>query len=300
MAEPRAAIAAEARVAPSLAALGCAPATGEVVLLSGGRSGAQVFRVETGGQRAVLKVTEDPGWRQPALRELALYQSADRGRTAFRPALLAARYDGEVVRLLLAAHEPYPPAPALVEDDWLAVAARLGQLHRLPLPPGEWRRPRTMDSPAAVAAALRGWDGHGWSAVATRAARRLADADDPGPGPVLAHGDCHLGNLVRGPDGGPLWVDWQEVGLGSGLGDLVFLWQRAEFDGARPPRAAMTASYADARGLRLDRSLRSALDAVELRLLLIAWPAFLSHGSEAGRQVMAGRLTELASGGDPG
>lgn len=299
MAEPRPPVAEEDPVARSLAVLGCGQAAGEVVLLSGGRSGAQVFRLDVGGQQAVLKVTGDPGWRQRALAELALYRSPG-PRAAFRPALLAAGDDGAVVRLLLAAHEPYPPARALVADAWLAVAAGLGQLHRLPLPPGRWRRPRDADSQSAVAGAVAAWERHGRADVAARAARRLAVVSGPGPGPVLAHGDCHVQNLVRGPGDRPCWVDWQEVHLGSGLGDLVFLWQRAEFDGGRPPRAAMREVYADARGLRRDRHLRSALDAVELRLLLLAWPPFLGYGSEEGRQVLAGRLEELASAADPG
>ncbi|GAA1433142.1 hypothetical protein GCM10009616_24440 [Microlunatus lacustris] len=300
VAEPGTPPAAEALVADSLAALGWPPAVGEVVLLAGGRSGAQVFLVETASRRVVLKVTEDPGWRRPALRELAVYQTEDRVRAAFRPRLLAAQDDGAAVRLLLAAHEPYPPARELGEDDWLAVAAGLGQLHRLPLPPGRWPGPPGRPTSQAVAAALREWDRHGWSGVAARAARRLAAATGTGPGPVLAHGDCHVGNLVRGPGGRPCWVDWQEACLGSGLGDLVFLWQRAEFDGARPPRTAMTSTYAGARGVRLDDGLRSALDGVELRLPLLSWPAFLGYGSGAGRQVMGDRLAELASRTDPG
>jgi len=110
---------------------------------------------------------------------------------------------------------------------------------------------------------------------------------------VLSHGDCHLQNLLRGPGGRPLWIDWQEVCLGTGLEDLVFLWQRAEFEGVQPPRDDMTAAYAAARSLRADAALESALATTELRLLLLAWPPFLAYGTPEGQDTMTRRLEQL-------
>jgi Phosphotransferase enzyme family len=118
-----------------------------------------------------------------------------------------------------------------------------------------------------------------------------------GLGTVLTHGDCHVGNLLLGPGGRILWTDWQEVCLSTGLDDLVFLWQRAEFDGARPPRDAMTSAYAAARSLQPDDNLRSALGGCELRSLLVGWPAFLDYGGPDRRQLMIRRFQQLVDDG---
>jgi hypothetical protein len=68
-------------------------------------------------------------------------------------------------------------------------------------------------------------------------------------------------------------------GLIHGLDGSVFLWQRAAFDGADPPRDDMTAAYAAARRLPLDEAFRSAIKASELRLLFVARPHFLPTAS---------------------
>ncbi|GIF69572.1 hypothetical protein Ais01nite_76070 [Asanoa ishikariensis] len=91
--------------------------------------------------------------------------------------------------------------------------------------------------------------------------------------------------------GGELvWADWQEVGIGTGPEDLALLWQRAEADGADPPRAAMLATYAEARGIPYDDVLRKAANAAEVRLLLLDWPPFLINADPARAAVMRKRL----------
>jgi len=286
-------------VGRGLVALGWSGAVRVVGGLAGGGSGSQVFLVELDGERAVLKVTEDPGWVDRAARELAVYRDLAAFLDGFLPVVRATQQDPGGVRLLLAALDPYPPATALTDDAWVELADRLGRLHRQPVPRPGWLNPRPWPSSEQVAAAVRVWAGHGVTDVARRTAHQLDTARTllSPQGTVLVHGDSHVGNLLRGPSG-PVWADWQETHLGSGLDDLVFLWQRAEFDGAHPPRDTMTAAYTAARGLDLDAGLRSALAASELRLLLVSWPPFLGYGTADQRRVMTGRLQQLVDGWD--
>ncbi len=266
--------------------------------LAGGGSGSQVFLLDLDGEPAVLKATEDPAWYDRATHEVAVYRQFGAALREFLPVVRAAHCDPRAVRLLLAAHELYPPAPALTDAAWVGLADRLGRLHRVPLPRPAWLQPRPWPTPGEVADAVRGWAGRGLADLASRAAGQLDTAAGvlAGVGTVLTHGDCHVGNLLRGPNGRPVWIDWQEVCLGSGLGDLVFLWQRAEFAGAHPPRAAMTAAYAQARGPSWDGDLHAALAASELRLLLLDWPPFFAYGSADRQQVMTRRLQQLVDG----
>ena len=187
----------------------------------------------------------------------------------------------------------------LTDDTWVAAADPLGQLHSAPVPRSPWLRPRPWPSSPEVANALSLWADRGVAALATRAAAQLPAAKDVEAAlpRVLTHGDCHLGNLLQGPGGRTLWVDWQEGCLSTGLDDLVFLWQRAESDGAHPPREDMTAAYAAARSRPSDAAFRAALALCELRLLLVAWPPFLHYGSPERQKTMTQRLQQLVDEG---
>jgi len=110
---------------------------------------------------------------------------------------------------------------------------------------------------------------------------------------VVTHGDCHVGKLMRSDLGDTVGVDWQEVCLSSGLLDLAFLWQRAEFAGATPPREAMWEVYLTTRGLRPDLDPRSLIAVAELLLPLVDWPAFLHCGSRPQQQLMTQRLGQV-------
>ena len=266
--------------------------------LSAGGSGSQVFLLDLDGEHAVLKVTEDPDWQERAEHEFAIYDQFAELLKGVLPEVRARHRDRHAVRLLVTAYQPCPSASALDEVAWVWLADQLGHMQCVPVPTAAWLRSRPWPSSEEVAAAVRLWDGRGAGVPAARAAERLA-ADrnmQPIAGPVLTHGDCHVGNLLQGPAGRVLWIDWQEVCLSSGLDDLVFLWQRAEFDGAHPPREAMTAAYAAARRLPLDDDFRSAVTACELRLLLLAWPHFLAYGHQDRQQIMTQRLQQLAAG----
>jgi hypothetical protein len=60
-----------------------------------------------------------------------------------------------------------------------------------------------------------------------------------------------------------------------------------------PPRAAMLAAYARARGIPNDATLDQAAVAAELMLLLLAWPPYLLDGPEAARARLLSRLEYL-------
>ncbi len=90
-----------------------------------------------------------------------------------------------------------------------------------------------------------------------------------------------------------MWVDWQEVCLSSGLLDLAFLWQRAEFAGAIPPREAMWDAYLTTRGSQPDLDPQPELAVAELLLLLLAWPSYLHYGSKHQQELMTHQLGQL-------
>jgi hypothetical protein len=242
----------------------------ESVPLAGSASGSHVALLHfENGEKLVLKTTTP--------REVALYRAAA-GLPVRTPRLVA---DDETC-LLLEALEPLPPAARWPEAQWHEVARQLGSLHRAPfdhdLP---WLRHPTSKRPG-----LAFW---------TEAELKLLDRADEKLPTCLVHGDLHAGNLLRAPDGELVWTDWQEVGLGQGPEDLALLWQRAEFDGADPPRTAMLATYAAARGIPHDDALIQATVTAEIRLLLLDWPVFLQHADPDRRALMRRRLHLLAA-----
>jgi len=282
-------------VSASLAALGCEAPHRVLRILTAGGSGASVFLLELPTGRAVLKVTEDPAWRRRARRELGVYRELAGTLGVAVPAVIAAGSDRGVIRLLLAEHAPYPPAPAVTDLEWTVLAGQLGRLHRPPDPAPPWLEHRRWPASDQLARAVAWWTIRGFGALARRAAELIAvghELDEALPR-VITHGDCHVGNLLRSDLGDTVWVDWQEVCLSSGLLDLAFLWQRAEFAGATPPREAMWDAYLSTRGLRPDLDPRSLVGVAELVLLLVDWPSFLHHGSRHQQQLMTHRLGQL-------
>lgn len=229
-----------------------------------GRSGSLVASVASSSGRAVVKVTTARARLDRARHEVEVLQLLGRHPVPLAPALLAAASTADGVAVALEEAMPLVDAHTLSTSDWRDLAGAIAEVHLV-----------------AVPATL---------GLGTR----------PGPArplpAVLEHGDCHLDNIVLDAAGRILLVDWQEARLGDGLADLVFVWQRAEFAGAHPPREAMTATYADTRGL--DRaSLAPLLDRTELRLLEEAWHPFLPLGDDSGRAAMSRRLAALTSDG---
>lgn len=262
-----------------------------------GRSGSLVVRLLSPNRRIILKITTAVDRLDRARLERRLIASPDL-------ALVAADYvasaDGhDAVTLATVEHDTLPHADAITDHQWSSLAAALGSLHRTQLPRGVDLPGPTPPPAAAVAASADVWAGRVTAGVAVTAEAILqGDPAAPGTGTagqVLEHGDCHTENIVRDADGRFRWIDWQEARTGDGFSDLAFLWQRAEFAGARPPRAAMTQAYIAARGLTLDRDVRRCLDMAELRLLFLAWPPFLGHGSPASQRHLTDRLCDLTA-----
>jgi hypothetical protein len=126
-------------------------------------------------------------------------------------------------------------------------------IHRQPAPVSELGL-RKLPSVDDVEVAMGHWGAVGAGREARRGAEllhRRAEVALPALPTVLTHGDCHTENIVQDASGRYRWIDWEQAHLGDGLDDLVFMWQRAEFAGASPPREAMLTAYTAARALRL-------------------------------------------------
>lgn len=282
-------------VSASLAALGCRGPYRVLRTLTAGGSGASVVLLELATGRAALKVTEDPAWHSRAKRELGVYRELTATLGVDIPAVIAAHSDRGVIRLLLAAHTPFPPAWAVTDMEWTALADQLGRLHHPPDPAPPWLEHRAWPSSDRLARAIDWWTARGFGAVARRATDLIAvghELDRTLPR-VITHGDCHVGNLLRSDEGDVVWVDWQEICLSSGVLDLAFLWQRAEFAGATPPRRAMWDAYVATRGFTPDLDARSLIGVAELLLLIVDWPSFLPYGSGHQQELMTRRLGQL-------
>lgn len=246
--------------------------------LAGSASGARVHLVRLGEDRLVLKTT--------TRREAAFYRAAARLPVRV-PRLVAAAG----TTLLLEALTPGPRAADWPAAQWHETARQLGALNR-PEVAAAYRRASWLKRPGPPrrpGPASRAF----WSAADLALLDRL-DRLGPALPDCLIHGDLHAGNLLRDAEGGLVWTDWQEVGVGQGPEDLALLWQRAEFDGADPPRAAILASYAAARGIPDDGALHRAVTVAELRLLLLDWPPFLAAAGPERRAVMVRRFGALA------
>jgi aminoglycoside phosphotransferase (APT) family kinase protein len=77
------------------------------------------------------------------------------------------------------------------------------------------------------------------SPVFELALRRLEADPPPARGPVLAHGDLRLGNLIVGPDGLRAVIDWELVHTGNPAEDLGWLCVKAWRFGSGLPAAGV-------------------------------------------------------------
>lgn len=259
--------------------------------LRGGRSGSLVLALETDGTPIVIKVTDDPDRLTRAEREARLLGSQSLDGVA--PRLVAWATGPEWVAIATRAGTPLCPATRIDLPTWTALAGSLARIHcrvidleGLPL--------RQAFRHVPDEECLQPWVELGVGADARRAAMRVAESETSPLPLALEHGDAHLDNALRDVGGRLFWVDWQEACVGDGIDDLVFCWQRAEFAGAQPPRAQMTAAYAKTRHLS-PRELQPMINEVELRLLIHSWPPFLSFGTSASRASLSRRLTALVN-----
>lgn len=292
---------ADDRLARCLRLLGRDPATlASRRRLSSGGSGAGVHHVVfAGGDDAVVKVTTGPA-REHARRELLFYRSLA-GRVPVRtPRLIAGTDTDELTGLLLTTARPSAPPAVWSVERWLEVAADLGALHRPSVvesaDDAAWAEESRPDD-RRLRRACAAWARLGRGQLVRRLLERVDELEAVLrlPPICLLHGDCHAANLLEDADRRPIWVDWQAARRGHGPEDLALLWQRAEADGGRPPRAEMLEAYAEARGLDADESLRRALVAAEARSILVDWPHHLPSLAPAGRDRILRRLGELAN-----
>lgn len=266
---------------------------GRVMRLAGGRSKADLFLLRNGAEGCVLKVTTSDSWRAQALRELRFYQYLATTLPIPVPRLLAFAVTSEGVCLLMSAHASGMTATDWSHKQWMEAATEAGQLHRhgRSLRPPAWLRRRSGFTEKAVLQAVDQWHKLGHPTLAEQLPELVAEVSRVlgRAQPTVIHGDCHVENLLASGEV-ITWVDWQEVAAGAGPEDLALLWQRAEFDGALPPRTDMIAAYQEALGPASNKSLERQVLAAELRLLLVEWPHFLPYGDSRQQETMLQRL----------
>lgn len=262
-----------------------------------GRSGALVVRLLTSDSRLILKITTAADRLEQARRERRL--TAAPGLAHATAGYVAGEDRHDIVSLATVEGTPLPAPDSLTDREWTSLASALGSWHRTPPPPGITVPGAAPPQTSSITASVEMWADRVPERVVADAAEiigtRAAAVGAGTAGQVLEHGDCHTENIVRDEDGRFRWIDWQEARTGDGFSDLAFVWQRAEFAGARPPREEMTQAYASARGLTVDHDVRRSLDSAELRLLFLAWPPFLGHGSPASRRHLSDRLCDLTA-----
>lgn len=263
--------------------------------LTMGQSGTLVVRGSHGGRSVVLKITRDGRRLQRARSELRLIAERPGRLDRILPRYVAGHQNESVVCLAIQEHRPLPHPGQLTHDDWTTIATSIGHVHQVPTPTWWPTTRNAAPTPMQLSRAADSWTHLGYQDAARRAARILSDTATirMDPSPTFTHGDCHTENAVRDDHGMIRWIDWQDARPGDGLGDIVFLWQRAEFAGARPPREAMLMAYCTARDIAAGPALRTLLDVAELRILFISWPPFLPNGSASAQQMMKTRLHDL-------
>jgi aminoglycoside phosphotransferase (APT) family kinase protein len=140
---------------------------------------------------------------------------------------------------------------------------------------------------------MRAWpSGAGWPGTRSPTGWRVARRVDGARSTALIHGDCHVGNLLC-DNHTMAWIDWLDMCAGTGAEDLALLWQRAEFDGGHPPRAAMLDVYRHHRDDVDTAVFGRALAVEEIRLLAVDWPAFLVGAVPQRRAVPVDRMRRL-------
>ena len=277
---------------------------GNVRLLAGGLSGSAVYRLDLAGEEVVLKVTlpsKDRGLMERARREAWFYRDLAPRVPVAVPRLLGLDVNAtDGVVLLLAAHAPAPRPDDWTKGDYVQIAEQLALFHATfwtntaasDLP--DWLRAEPPMTLSQCQTAAKMWRTLGerddlretFVPYRRRLERLLVeipalDPRMPSVPATLCHGDCHAGNLVRGPAGEWIWVDWQDVRLGPGVDDLTFFWQRAFVLAATSPSYdGMLRAYG--RGLETmggvampREQFEQSLAWSELRSWLVVWPAFL-------------------------
>lgn len=277
----------------------------EVRTLTAGASGSAVYQLtvdlaaDAGSVEYTLKAASGEAYGERARREVSFYRHLAAHVPVLVPKLVAEAEDDNGCCLLLESAGATTDTAGWSRDRWADLATELGSLHHDQIAAAaegwRWAKPERPATRPEIAAASQAWTalGHGsMPASVWPEFDRLSAALMRLP-VCLRHGDWHLGNLLLDRSDRFVWIDWQEVGFGRGPEDLALLWQRAEFDGLTPPRDAMLAAYARARGIPNGSILDRAAVAAELALLLLAWPPYLLGAPEPARARLLVRLEQL-------
>lgn len=276
--------------------------------LPGSMSGAGVFGLLGPTGPVVLKVVLALGDQErtaAARREVSWYECVLPHVPLRTPSLLAAHIDDGGVALLLSGHG-HGGGGRRVErswqdEDWRHLARDLAALHAAPV-----AVPGCRDAYGSVLQALRAPDAAVLSAFWSRGGEEQLVAGLLGEaaaleqavedaGCVVAHGDCHRGNLLQEGDG-LVWLDWQEAGMASPALDLAFCAARAAPDGCSPDLDLLVAAYVRAAGGRAEPEvLRRAVVAAELAVLVASWPHFAAVNTPQGVDRVHQRVADLAA-----
>lgn len=262
------------------------------------RSGSVVRHVSTAdGQTGVLKVTPaslGPHALSDARRELRFYRQLATSAPIHTPRLLE-WMDAEngVAILLEDAGEPRH-VTSWTTDMWADLGRDLALLHSMPLPTGDWHRPDALRD--ALAAPNLDAITSFWASTLPHLSDLINRRDDlanhiAALPPVFIHGDCHPSNIVH-TAGALAFCDWQSSGIGRPTADLAFLNVRTTPDGVTAP-PALTNAYLQHRASERD-TLRRALLAEELAILVFVWPPYARYHAPLGIARIRRRAHELA------
>jgi len=292
----------EVRVSGVLRRLGLPDTGRDAELLSGGQSGAAVYRVQRGEEAAILKLTRADAPRhliEQARREARFYRELAPILPISVPRVIGVSDDAdEDVAILLAEETPAPHVDHWSDADFLIVARQLGRLHgafwdRPDLIPS-WVESRPQLLPERQQVAIRRWRSLAdhpkfRTLIGARADEfsRLIEhlpalqmRIDPMP-QTLCHGDCHAENFLRNERGDLLLADWQQVRRGGGIDDLSFFFQRAFAASERTlPLDAMVRGYTETLVTEFNIAIsisrvERCLQVTEFRGWLIDWPEYL-------------------------
>ena len=294
----------------------------ELALMSGGASGSSTYRVHGLSEPCVLKVTNAESAkdvRTRGHREIHFYRELAADVPLRTPQVLASLIEksGACV-LLIEAHAPIKAVHELSNEVFAEVARQLASLHAMywgqtsQLDHLSWlKKPEILNIANDMQQAFKTWQRLAQQPqfreiLNSETLREIEFAlttlrGKPKYGSeamlTLCHGDCHLGNLLRDQEGGLVWADWQEVGIGYGSSDLTFLIQRAEASGANVSHEVVLAAYCE--------SLRAAgVQGVEKHVIqfamreserctrLLYWP---HHMMDATSETMTRHLAQIFS-----
>ena len=297
----------------------------EYDVLAGGVSGASVYRLRYSPGDLILKVTrpESRGYLlERARREILFYRHLASDVRVQVPRVIASRCDNTIgACLLLEAYEPSPPPAAWTGTRYVQVAEHLGRFHAAFWGKGRdlstlgWLRRVEELEEAGIRHASTHWERlwaegrfetvltpERYTSILGLLGRVREVGSDLSTFPVtLCHGDFHIDNILVDRGGAMVLADWQEVGPGRGPEDLSFFMQRASFAGGRVPDGEMIDAYRRSLAANTGEDvpvsdIRRVMDAAELRMRLLHWPAFLADASEHQLADLLGRIRLLAAG----